>query len=233
MKTKLLFSLLGGLFASSIAFAGIPEDITAKFPQAVGAKISPAFSNFWSVVKGDEVIYVSDDLKYFISGNVIEAETQKNLTQALAEANRPKVKISELKLKDAIKVRDGGSGAKKIYVFSDPECPYCQRLEKSFDQLKNITVYVFPMPLASLHPSAPAISESAWCAKDQGKAWHDYVANNVEIAPAKCDNPIERNLAIAAKYQIRGTPAIVFEDGTIVPGAITAREIQARADKAK
>ena len=217
--------------ASVSAFAGQFEtDLIAKFPQAQGAKIAPSFENFYSVTKGSEVVFVSSDLKYLISGQVMDLTANKSLTQELVDANRPKMKISDLNTKDAILLK-GTSGKKKLFVFSDPDCPYCKQVEKQFGDLKNVSIYIFPMPLAGLHPNAVATTENIWCSKDKATAWHGYVANGTPVAPvAKCDTPIDRNLALAQKYGINGTPALIFEDGTIMPGAAATKTIQDKLD---
>jgi thiol:disulfide interchange protein DsbC len=45
----------------------------------------------------------------------------------------------------------------------------------------------------------------------------------------ECDSSaIERNKAMAIKYKVNGTPAIVFEDGSRAPGAIPAAEVERR-----
>ena len=77
-------------------------------------------------------------------------QTQQDLTQQrIDELN--KVNFSELPLKDAIKeVR--GKGQRKLVVFSDPDCPYCKKLERDLPRLDNVTIYTFPFPLEGLHP---------------------------------------------------------------------------------
>ena len=45
---------------------------------------------------------------------------------------------------------------------------------------------------------------------------------------AKCKNPIEKNIAYAQKANIFGTPAIIFEDGKIIPGSVSAAAIRAQ-----
>lgn len=227
-KTILCMSLLA---ASVGAFAGTFEDeVLAKFPQSKGAKIEKSFENFYSVTKGSEVVFVSSDMKYLVSGQVIDLVTSKNLTQDLVEANRPKMNMADLNVKDAILLK-GGSGKKKLYVFSDPDCPYCKQVEKEFSQLKGVSIYIFPMPLAGLHPKAVQTTEDIWCGKDRGGAWDNYVTKGTPVpSAAKCDTPIDRNLALAQKYGINGTPALIFEDGSIIPGAIPAKAIQEKLD---
>jgi thiol:disulfide interchange protein DsbC len=248
------------------AQAGFPDELVKRFPAAQGAKIQPAFPGFWSVAKSGEVFFVRDDMSIIITGNVIDLRTKQNLTQALQLANRPKIDISKLDLNDAIKF---GNGSRKLYVFSDPDCPYCRRLDPELSQLKDVTIYLFPFPLAQLHPNAPGIAEAVWCLKDRAAAWseyqqlareayaapvpitqigdeeaeykargdrlmaswHDYLHAHHQPDQPTCDNPIARNLAFGQQWAINGTPALIFEDGTLMPGLAPTARIEAQLDQ--
>ena len=219
------------LFAlTAYADTDFEQKLNSKFPGTEGAKIAPAFAGFYSVVKGNEVLFVRDDLSVLINGDVIDLATNKSLGSQLREANKPKINVADLNLKDAIKI---GNGSRKLYVFSDPDCPFCHQLEDELVRVKDVTIYVFEFPLESLHPNARKMAENIWCSKDKGQAWRDYLRNNTQPADAKCDNPIARNIEIAQKFQILGTPALIFEDGTLVPGAIPADRIEGQLAAAR
>jgi thiol:disulfide interchange protein DsbC len=229
---------------AAASHAGFNEEFFKRFPSAQGAKVEKAFAGFHSVVKGKEIFFIRDDFSVLVSGNVIDLKTNRSLTAALEEANRPKIDVTQLELKDAIKF---GSGTRRLYVFSDPDCPYCRMLEDSMAKLTDVTIYIFPFPLAQLHPNAPGVSEAIWCQADRAQAWRDYqnIAHQVPanaLVPAwrdylrkhgqpeqpTCPNPVARNLAFGEKWNIAGTPALVFEDGSVVPGAISADRIEAQ-----
>lgn len=241
--SKITASLVLAGYAA-LTHAGVPDELVKRFPAAQGAKIHPAFPGFWSVVKGSEVFFVRDDLSVLISGNVIDLRTKQNLTQALQLANRPKIDVAQLDLKDAIKF---GSGTRKLYVFSDPDCPYCRRLDAELTDLKDVTIYIFPFPLAQLHPNAPGVAEAVWCQADRVAAWrayqdlaqttqesglvdawHHYLQVHHQPDQPVCDNPISRNLAFGEKWNINGTPALIFEDGTLIPGLTPTARIEAQ-----
>jgi thiol:disulfide interchange protein DsbC len=232
---KTLF-ILSGLCFSMISHADKPAAIELKdippadfqqrlkdkFPGADGAKIERAFPGFWAVSKDEEILFFNDDQTIMINGNVVDLVNKESITSKIMEKNKPKIDVSELPIKDAIKLT---SGKHKVYVFSDPDCPYCKRLEASLNQLKDAEIYIFPLPLASLHPNSTAIAESIWCNKNQKKAWMAYMDANTTPKESKCDNPISRNLALAEKLRIHGTPAIIFADGSVIPGAIPLENI--------
>ena len=48
-------------------------------------------------------------------------------------------------------------------------------------------------------------------------------------AADKCDtSALERNAALGRRHRVTGTPALVFEDGTRVPGALPAAQVEKR-----
>ena len=75
-----------------------------------------------------------------------------------------KIDVKSLPLNQAIKYVKG-KGERTLYIFSDPDCPYCQRLEQNMVGVDNVTVYVFLYPLTSLHPNAEKVSNQIWCSK--------------------------------------------------------------------
>lgn len=220
---RFIFATL--LLASALAHADIEQDVAARFPAAAGAKVQPAFPGFYSVVKAGQVVFVNKELTIMITGDVIDLATGNSIANQIRQANKPVVDPSKFDTKDAIKFITG-TGAKKLYVFSDPQCPFCQQIESELAKLKDATVYLFPFPIASLHPEAKQISQNIWCSVNPAKAWRDYVIAHTSPAQATCPNPIERNLALGQEIGVAGTPALVFQDGTVVPGAIPADRIE-------
>jgi thiol:disulfide interchange protein DsbC len=216
--------------ASITAHAGFEEDLIQRFPVAQGAKIEKAFPGFYSVVKGGEVVFVRDDLSILINGDVIDLKENKSIAAQIREANKPKLDVANLNTKDAIKF---GSGKNKLFVFSDPDCPYCKQLENDLGRLQDTQVFVFPYPLTTIHPNARVIAESIWCSPNKQTAWKEYLIEGKKPKFATCDNPISRNLALGESHQIQGTPALIFEDGTIIPGAIPLQRIEAQISAAK
>lgn len=228
MKTTHLNAFLTFFTLTAAAHADAPntefEDrLHSKYPTTVNSSVTRAFPGFWSVVKNGEVVYINDDLTYLINGEVIDLETKQSLTQQLKAESRPKIDVSRLPITNAIKISEGKH---KIYVFSDPDCPYCKRVEASLNQVDDVAVYVFPYPLVSLHPNAENVAINIWCQPDKSKAWRDYVEHTQLPSSLTCENPISKNIQLAETLGINGTPALIFEDGTLVPGAIDTDQIK-------
>src|SRR5438128_8379879 len=119
-----LVYLVAGFAPAAAQAPDFPQRLNQRFPATVGAKIEPAFSGFWSVVKGTEVFFIREDLSVLINGDVVDLQTNQSLGAKLRAANRPHVAIKDLDTRDAIRF---GAGTRHLYVFSDPDCPHCRR----------------------------------------------------------------------------------------------------------
>ena len=189
-----------------------------------------AMQGLYEVRIGTDVFYTDAKGNYVIQGELIDTKARRNLTEDRIKALTA-VKFSDLPLNDAIKVVQG-KGERHIAVFADPNCGYCKRFERDMQSVDNVTMHVFLIPILS--PDSVEKSRNIWCAKDQAKAWQDYMLKGEKSTSATCDTKaLERNLAFAHKYKITGTPTIIFTDNTRVPGAISAKDVEKRLSLAK
>lgn len=181
----------------------------------------------WEVRIGAELIYTDENGDHIIQGSLFDARTRTNLTEARINA-LTKVEFAQLPLKDAVVIKQG-NGSRKMAVFVDPNCGYCKKFERDLLAVKDVTIYTFLYPI--LGPDSTAKSRDIWCAKDQVKAWRGWMVEDRNPAKVmgKCDDEaIDRNVAFGQKYRINGTPAVLFEDGTRVPGAMPMDQLEKR-----
>ena len=237
---KLLATAATAIFAVLTlgqAFAASPEDtirqtLNERIPQLtqIDEVRTTPMQGLYEVRVGTDVFYTDAQGNYLIQGELIDTQARRNLTEDRIKALTA-VKFSDLPLNDAIKVVQG-KGERHIAVFADPNCGYCKRFERDMQSVDNVTMHVFLIPILS--PDSVEKSRNIWCAKDQAKAWQDYMLKGEKSTSATCDTKaLERNLAFAHKYKITGTPTIIFTDNTRVPGAISAKDVEKRLSSAK
>jgi thiol:disulfide interchange protein DsbC len=175
---------------------------------------------------GDQIVYADASGDYLIVGSMVDTQTKKNLTEARLN-DHGKIDFKSLPLDKAIKVVKG-NGSRVFAVFSDPDCPFCQQLEKSLLPVTDVTMYVFLFPIASLHPQAPAKAHAIWCAKDRSQAWNDWMHEKKLPPDTSCSgDPVDALQRLGDSLHINSTPTLFFANGRRVAGAISTKDIEA------
>ena len=196
-----------------------------------GAKIDsitklPQLELYEVVFNGSRVFYVDPSGQFGLFGSLVDLKTRTNLTEE-RQSELSVVDFAQLPLDKAI-VKVKGDGSRKLAVFTDPDCPYCQRLERELTKVSNVTLYIFLLPIPQLHPDAQRKARAVWCAHDKVKAWDDLMLERKEpqAAAAECKDPIADIAKLAEEFNIHGTPGLIFSTGRLVPGAIPAEQIE-------
>jgi thiol:disulfide interchange protein DsbC len=215
--------------------AAIRKNLAERIPQM--PKIdeitkSPMPGLYELRVGGSDIMYTDAEGNFLIQGNLIDTKLRRNLTEERVE-KLSAVDFDSLPSKDAFTIVRG-NGKRKIAVFEDPNCGYCKRFEKDLQKVDNVTISLYLFPILS--PDSTEKARNIWCAKDKGKAWTDWMVRSQlpPAAPASCDAPaLARNVEFGKKYRITGTPTLLFADGSRIPGAIPAEQVEAQLAKVK
>ena len=223
-KKTMLITLTA--LASSLSFANIDTVKANLAKNSPNLKIeniqATEMKGIYSGSMQGQVVYVNEDAKHLIAGSMIRMQDQQNLTRDLL-LKQNSIDWKKLPLKDALKTVKG-TGKRQIAVFSDPNCPYCKKLELELAQLNDVTIYTFVLPLKA---QSIAPSKQLFCEKNPEQAWQDLIVKSIQPKGTKaCANPIERNIDLAKSLQVNGTPAIIFSNGFKVMGAYPAEQIE-------
>lgn len=201
--------------------------LRARVEARMGAKpdtVTRMPFGLYEVVIGTEIFYVDAAVNYVIAGRVFDARTREDLTSKKRD-ELLKVDIKSLPLENAVKsVR--GDGSRTLVTFEDQNCPYCKKLFRDLDGLKNVTIYTFLYPILSQDSFEK--SRAIWCAKDRAAAWADLMGNGkAPPAPAAdCKHPLQQVLELGQKLDITGTPTLIFPSGKRAPGAVPLERIE-------
>jgi thiol:disulfide interchange protein DsbC len=232
-KTTLLAATLAATLSATAQEAVIRKNLGERITQLQNIdeiSKSPMPGLYEVRVNGSEIFYTDATGNFLIQGNLIDTKQRRNLTEERVD-KLTAISFDSLPLKDAFTIVRG-NGKRKLAVFEDPTCGYCKRFEKDMQKVDNVTIHMFLYPILSADSSDK--SKSIWCAKDKAKAWQDWMVREQLPAAASCDTAaVERNVELGRKYKITGTPTLVFVDGTKVPGAISAAEVEKRLTAAK
>lgn len=196
----------------------LEQNFKQNYPDIPITSVTPSpLSGIYEVYVSGKIIYTDENAKYLFFGNLLDVKNQKNLTEdRISELS--KIDVKQLPLKQAIK-HIKGKGERTLYVFTDPDCPYCQKLEQYMTSIDNVTVYIFLFPLKKLHPQAETAANKIWCAKNQYEAWEDYMLHRkLAQNSGTCETPVQKNITLGQNLEISGTPTIFLENGTRVAG---------------
>lgn len=212
--------------------ARLKQDLAERVPEMPVEKISKSpVKGIYEVIAGRQIYYVDESGSYFFSGDLIDLKTRQSVTEKRMQQVF-RINFDELPLDWAVKVVRG-DGKRKLAVFSDPDCPYCRKLETEMQKLENVTIYNFLFPLEGLHPQAKAKAISIWCSEDRSKAWLDLMIRNQEpTAKGDCENPVQKTIELGQKLRVNGTPGIIFANGRLVPGALPIAAIEKALEEA-
>ncbi|MDR3899273.1 MAG: DsbC family protein [Duodenibacillus sp.] len=225
-------TITAALAAATSAFAADTASAAGKLEDQIAARVlavttmkpdsvrSTPVKGLYEVVVKRRVFYVDENVTHLIVGRIFEAATETDITaRRIEELSR--IDWKELPLQDAIKVVYG-KGERKVAVFTDARCTYCQMLEKTLRETGNVTVYNFLYPILN----SREVARNIVCSKDPAKALQEHMLNGTEPPAAKCDDSmLDRNLALGAKFEISGTPFIIFENGSRVTGALPSDQL--------
>ncbi|MFT5573291.1 MAG: thiol:disulfide interchange protein DsbC [Cryomorphaceae bacterium] len=228
----LSIALTASLLTISTAQADVAEDIEKvraelikMIPQASKAEISAAqVPGVYQVdLQGTfAYAYVSGD--YILLGDLFNTQDQVNLGDQ-ATAQRMASLIDAVPTSKMIVY--GSEDAKRhITVFTDIDCGYCRKLHLEVPELNKagIQVRYLAFPRAGIGSTSHKKYVSVWC-NDDPQSSLTTAKSGGSVPSASCDNPIEESYNLGKQVGVRGTPTIIFDDGTVAPGYIPSKEL--------
>jgi thiol:disulfide interchange protein DsbC len=174
-----------------------------------------------------EILFTDENGSYFLTGELYTTVGGQlnNLSEVRKNQYRAD-KVSAISVKDKIVFSPKGKTLAKIAVFTDIDCGYCRKLHKEVPRMNELGIEVSYLA----YPRAGEGSESynkfvsAWCSEDKLEAM-TLAKNGRSIPSKKCENPVLAQFQLGQTMGVTGTPAIVLEDGTLVPGYLTAEKL--------
>ena len=223
--------LLAGIAPAATAPTDVEKQLTQllsrRFPGVKIDAVEPSpIPGLYQVISGDKVVYVDASGDHLIAGNMMDTQTKMNLSEEAVD-DRYAVDFKTLPVGDAIKIVRG-NGKRKLALFEDPDCPFCQQMERGMASMSDVTIYLFLFPIPQLHPNALKDAKLIWCSPDRASAWTNWMVYRTPIpAGGSCANdPIARINTLAQSLHITATPTIFLQNGHRIGGAIPLTQLQ-------
>lgn len=223
------FSVIADSTAEIEEFRAKLQEILPEFsPDSINQ--SP-IDGYYEVAFGTQIIYISNDGQYAIQGTLVDLlDGKKNLTE-IAENNVRKQFMEEVNALEPISF-----GAEKprhtITVFTDIDCPYCQKMHEEMDQYASygIKINYLLFPRNGITSPGYLNAVSVWCHNDRKDALTRAKARE-KIEKKTCDNPVVDHFEIGKKVGVTGTPAVLTQEGKLMPGYLPAKDLAQRLDE--
>lgn len=242
-KQTIGIALLPALAAMILWTSSVPAAVDAEL-EAVRTKISEMFESvdpeninaspidgWYTIQSGSVVAYVSADGRYLLQGDIIDLDRQVNLTElSRNEARRDLVAGLD---KDRSITFSPSEVKHTVTVFTDIDCTYCRKLHNEIDEYleKGIEVRYLLYPRNGPASKAWSTSEDVWCARDRNAALTAAKLDR-SFETAKCDaSVVSDHYMLGRDIGLSGTPAIVFEDGTLVGGYLPPAALAMRLEQ--
>ena len=232
----LLILLLAGTILSAQAEES-HQILRGKLVQAIpeleidSIEMSPVSGLYSVSLQDGSVLQASEDGSYFIYGDLYEIQGNDlvNWTEIHRTVRRRNL-MDSLDESNMIVFSPPGDEVKaSITVFTDVDCTYCRMFHQEVSEMNKmgIAVRYLAFPRSGIdepHSSGYKKMVSAWCADNPKLALTNAKANQ-QIADKTCINPIDFQFTLGKQMGINATPTILFDDGRISTGYMTAAQL--------
>ena len=178
-----------------------------------------AVDGFYEVSIGARVVYFSNDGKFMFLGELLDTDNQENLT----EKRRAKLVTKKLEKygEDQMIVIGPRDPKNYITVFTDVDCPYCAKFHRDVPELNEAGVQVryLLFPRTGIGGRSYKRAVGVWCAEDRIESVGIAKAGG-EVPFKDCENPVQGHFELGQEIGIRGTPAIILDDGRMIGGYV-------------
>ena len=172
-------------------------------------------------------VYGTADARFLFTGDMyaVEGEGFVNLTDGI-RAERRRGLLGELREEDAIVFSPAGERKAYVNVFTDVDCGYCRKLHQEMAEINalGIEVRYLAYPRAGKDSDSYHKIVSAWCANDPHRAMTELKLGQ-NIPRRTCANPVEAQMDLGNQLGVNGTPALLTEDGRLIPGYLPAASL--------
>jgi thiol:disulfide interchange protein DsbC len=179
---------------------------------------------------GPTLVYVTADGRYLIQGDVLDVKEKRNLTEA-HRAERRKQILSSLDDNELI-IFKPEQPTHAVTVFTDIDCGYCRKFHQEIADFNKLGIEVryAAFPRAGIGSPSFNMAVSVWCADDRNRAITRAKAGD-KVDEKTCDNPVAAEYTLGQQLGVTGTPSIILEDGTLVPGYVPAARLKQMLDQ--
>jgi thiol:disulfide interchange protein DsbC len=180
-------------------------------------RVSP-INGVYEITHGSEISYVTADGKYAILGDLIDVDSDANLSENRRRAIR--ARLIDSVPENEMLVFSPKDPKYTVTVFTDIDCGYCRRLHSQIAEYNRLGIRVRYLFFPRTGPDTDSWhkAEAVWCSSNRNEAL-TRAKNGEDIKAPKCSTDIiKRDFELGQKLAVDGTPAIFLASGQMLPG---------------
>lgn len=225
IKRSIIISVISLMLILSSSQAAEPD--LSKLRSALGGADPDSVSEsiiagLYEVVMGAQVLYLSEDGRFVIQGQIVDLQTSSNVTEK---------KMGELRLAAVNAVGEENmvifapeqTAKHTVSIFTDVDCGYCRKLHQEMSSYleQGIRIRYLAFPRAGINSESYDKAVSAWCSDDPQDAITRLKLGET-IETRTCENPVANQYNLGIQLGVQGTPSIITEKGNMIPGYVPA-----------
>lgn len=208
---------------------GIKSRLDVLVPDKIPDEVSPTpIKGLYQVRFGVEVLYIAEDGRYMLTGDMRDMQTGRNLSDIARRGERSKA-MNALDEDGMIVFTPTAKPEHVVTVFTDIDCPYCVRLHERMADYNRLGIEVryTAFPRAGIGSNSYVKAVMAWCADNPQIAIGDAKMGKIldSDACAAGHRNVREHYEVARSIGIRGTPAVVLESGDLIPGFVPPEDL--------
>lgn len=184
-----------------------------------------AIPGLYEVVLGGQVLYLSEDGRFVIQGDMLELASRDNLTEKRRGEMRGKA-IDAIGEDKMVVFAPEGPTRHTVTVFTDIDCGYCRKMHTQIAAYnkEGIKIRYLWFPREGAGSESFNKSVAVWCADDRRDAM-TKAKRGENIERKTCDNPVQAEYELGQKLGVRGTPSMILESGEMIPGYVPPTQL--------
>jgi thiol:disulfide interchange protein DsbC len=231
--TAVLFVVVNTAFAETGTHEVIETSLRKVLPDMKTDQIRPSpIEGISEVQVGPRLFYVTNDGRYLLQGSLIDLHTRQDISEARRNTFRLEA-VNAIGEQNMI-IFPAKNSRHTITVFTDVDCTYCRKLHREVNRYNDlgITVRYLLYPRSGANTPSYNKAVTVWCSGNRQEALTRAKAGD-DLKQLDCPNPILDLMDLGQAVGLQGTPAIILDDGEMVPGYVPPEKLAKVLDAEK
>ena len=229
----LAFAVMNSVSADPGSNKAIETSLREVLPDMKTDQIRPSpIEGISEVQVGPRLFYVTNDGRYLLQGSLIDLHTRQDISEERRKAFRLEA-VNDVGEQNMI-IFPAKNPRHTVTVFTDVDCTYCRKLHKEIGRYNDlgITVRYLLYPRTGANTPSYYKAVTVWCSENRQDAL-TRAKSGEALKQRDCPNPVMSIMDLGQAVGLQGTPAIILDDGEMVPGYVPPEKLAQALDAEK